>query len=143
MTTHVCKQCICNSKEPHFCPPSLGDEGFYACDEEDIASKVVELQAVVKDKEEAGIFGMARLTERIAELEAKLIDWKCDELNRITKGSPRIAELEADCVDLAEDVIAEANYRHGDGEGGIHPALMGKYQRDTSTARKYIKDKEV
>lgn len=146
MTIYRRNRCICNSKKPHFCPPSLGEEGFYACDEEDIASRVVELQAAVKDKEDAGIFGIARLTERIDKLEKLDSEHQLLAANRgltCTEQRKRIAKLEADCADMAEDIIAEAGARHSDGEGGIHPALMGKYRRDTSTARKYIKDKEA
>lgn len=165
MTIYRRNGCICNSKKPHFCPPSLGEEGFYACDVEDIASHVKELKECifelndkVKDKEDAGIFGMAKLTKRIGELKiaCKKKDQIIEDLHgqikqqlirsgviRAKKQDERIAKLEADCADMAEDVIAEAGARHSDGEGGIHPALTGKYRRDTSTARKYIKDKEA
>jgi len=36
-------RCVCNSKKPHFCPPCFGDEGFFACDPEDIVAHVIEL----------------------------------------------------------------------------------------------------
>ncbi len=103
MTIYARKKCICNSKKPHFCPPCFGEEGFYACDVEDISSYVAELkenvksisavknetisglhkriaklEVTVKDKEEAGIFGMAYLTKRAGELEGQLK--ACQEL---------------------------------------------------------------
>lgn len=85
---------------------------------EEVMEHIAELEAEVKDKVAGGIFGMSWLTERIAGLEA-------------------------DCADMAEDIMAEAAARHSDGRGGIHPALTRKYQRDISTASKYIKDKAV
>lgn len=50
----------------------------------------------------------------------------------------RIAELERDCADMAEDVFVQAFHDYGDGKGGIHPALRGKFERDIETARKYL-----
>ena len=42
-TIQAQSRCVCNSKKPHFCPPCFGDEGFFACDPEDIAANVIEL----------------------------------------------------------------------------------------------------
>ena len=38
---------------------------------------------------------------------------------------------------LAEDVIDDARDRHGDGRGGVHPALRGRFDRDVATAQKF------
>lgn len=87
--------------------------------------------------------------KRIAELEALVAALRnghalkdSDIAHYEGEKDKRIAELEADCADMAIDVIAEADQRYSDGEGGIHPALLSKYECSISTARKYAKAKE-
>ena len=48
MTTYQTPDCVCNSKEPHFCPPCMGDSGFFACKPEDVIAEVRELRAKLK-----------------------------------------------------------------------------------------------
>ncbi len=48
MTTYQTPDCVCNSKEPHFCPPCMGDPGFFACKPEDVIDEVHRLRAKLK-----------------------------------------------------------------------------------------------
>ena len=40
--------CVCSSEDPHFCPPCMGDPGFYACRPKDVIVEVRRLRAEVK-----------------------------------------------------------------------------------------------
>ncbi len=44
MTIQAQGICVCNSDKPHYCPPCLGENGFYACLPEDIAANVITLR---------------------------------------------------------------------------------------------------
>ena len=122
MTIYARKECICNSKEPHFCPPSFGEEGFYACDVEDIASNVAELEAWKTDYADMSAELEIKLGERIAELEGEPNYWmkqafkarhgEEEEQDQLRKSVERNGELEKQLrIKTGEATSAERRWK--------------------------------
>jgi len=49
MTAIGVPTCICDSNRSHFCPPSMGEPGFYACNVEDVQAHVRALKRQVRE----------------------------------------------------------------------------------------------